>query len=578
MPELTVKDAVEKIHRKNYLLPAIQREFVWNEQQIGRFFDSIMRGYPIGSFLFWVVDDENKQKYQFYTFPEKYYPKGDTTYTLANTTGDRAITAILDGQQRLSSLYIGLKGSYAPKLKKKQGDKKNSSSEKHLCLNLLADPEDRDDEDLKYDFSFLNDTKLKKQSEEEFWFKVGDILDFTSVGDVLKYLKTKKIPDDKHEIAAERLSTLFEAIHIKKPIYSFEEEDEELDNVLNMFVRINSGGTHLGYSDLLLSIATAQWRSNNSARESINQLVGNINSMGDGFNVKKDTILKSCLVLADTIDIGFKVKNFTKDNMRLIEKKWEDISESVESTFSLIHSRGYSGEKLATYNALIPIAYYLHKIGNPPRFETNSKYQNDREKIFRFLVLVILKQAFSGSSDTVLRQMQEVIRLHHKEGFPLNEIIFKFQKESRPIKIDDDDIDSFLELKYGKSYTYTALSFLYPWLDFRNKFHQDHIFPKSLFKKNYLQGVGLNDEDINFYMKKRDCLANLQLLEGPINEDKRDQDFNHWLNEKYQKGKVRDAYMGKHYIPDVDLSLNNFRQFIEKREELLKEQFKELCL
>src|SRR3990170_9034955 len=60
---ITVKEAVENIHAKEYLLPAIQREVVWDVDQITKLFDSLMRDYPIGSFLFWYVDRKNSGKY-----------------------------------------------------------------------------------------------------------------------------------------------------------------------------------------------------------------------------------------------------------------------------------------------------------------------------------------------------------------------------------------------------------------------------------------------------------------------------------------------------------------------------------
>src|SRR2546426_270530 len=70
---LTVKDVVEKIHRKEYLLPAIQREFVWEPEQIVKLFDSLMRGYPISSFLFWDVSKEKIKDFQFYEFITNYH-------------------------------------------------------------------------------------------------------------------------------------------------------------------------------------------------------------------------------------------------------------------------------------------------------------------------------------------------------------------------------------------------------------------------------------------------------------------------------------------------------------------------
>ncbi|MCP5934263.1 DUF262 domain-containing protein, partial [Klebsiella pneumoniae] len=78
----------------------------------------------------------------------------------------------------------------------------------------------------------------------------------------------------------------------------YEESDQSLERVLNIFIRMNSGGTTLSYSDLLLSIAVAQW-SSLDAREEIHALVDEMNRVGDGFNVSKDLVLKAGLMLSD---------------------------------------------------------------------------------------------------------------------------------------------------------------------------------------------------------------------------------------------------------------------------------------
>jgi len=110
------------------------------------------------------------------------------------------------------------------------------------------------------------------------------------------------------------LSKLRNIIH-QGTISFYLEESEELDKVLQIFIRVNSGGTKLSYSDLLLSIATAQWKEKD-AREAIHDFVDEINVIGDGFKFNKDLILKGCLVLSDLNHVRFKVDNFTKSNMK----------------------------------------------------------------------------------------------------------------------------------------------------------------------------------------------------------------------------------------------------------------------
>jgi hypothetical protein len=345
------------------------------------------------------------------------------------------------------------------------------------------------------------------------------------------------------------------------------EKSESLNKVLNIFIRVNSGGTQSSYSNLLLSIATAQWKEKD-VREEITTFVDEINSIGSGFNINKDFVLKSCLVLSDLKDIAFKVDNFNQGNMALIEGSWEKISNSIRSAFILLSSFGYSRETLTSNNAVIPIAYYLNKIENPDNFPISSKYEVDRQNIFTWLAIVLIKRSFSGQSDNILRTMRDIIK-NNGLLFPLDLMIEKQRGTSKSLIFDDDDIINLTNYQYGQPYTFSVLVLLYPSLDYRNKFHQDHIHPKRLFSERRLKGNNITENDIGFFMDKYNYISNLQLLEGIPNQEKTGKYFSEWISEKYPRENDRKQYMERNYIPDVSLELKNFKEFIEKREELI---------
>lgn len=123
---LTISTVIKNIDAKKYLLPSIQREFVWSTKQIEKLFDSIMMDYPINSFLFWKVPKDKANEFKFYEFLRNYHQRDGRHNPKADTNGSDDIIAILDGQQRMTSLYIGLKGTYAYKLSYKR------------CLNILT--------------------------------------------------------------------------------------------------------------------------------------------------------------------------------------------------------------------------------------------------------------------------------------------------------------------------------------------------------------------------------------------------------------------------------------------------------
>jgi uncharacterized protein with ParB-like and HNH nuclease domain len=184
---ITVKKALDNIYRKKYLLPAIQREVVWTCDQIEKLFDSLMRDYPIGSFLFWRVDRQNSGNYQFYEFMRDFSDWDNRHNQKANVTGQEDITGILDGQQRLTALYLGLMGSYAYKEARKRWDNPAAFPKRRLYLNLFS-PTKEEQSDLFYDFSFLTAEEAKERSDGTYWFRAGDILGIDGLHEVNNYL------------------------------------------------------------------------------------------------------------------------------------------------------------------------------------------------------------------------------------------------------------------------------------------------------------------------------------------------------------------------------------------------------
>jgi hypothetical protein len=191
--------ATIKALNDQYFLPAIQREFVWEPEKIISLFDSIMRGYPISSFLFWQLKEESLGKWEVYRFIEN--AKKGTHNELANTDGVRQMMLVLDGQQRLTSLLVGLKGTYTIKIKYRRWNDPKAWVKQRLYLDLLKDPygaieEGGVEEGIYYGFSFMD---VPPESDaNHYWFKVGKILDFDSEDAFYTFRdqEVERLPDD----------------------------------------------------------------------------------------------------------------------------------------------------------------------------------------------------------------------------------------------------------------------------------------------------------------------------------------------------------------------------------------------
>ena len=565
---VTIREAVDAIHERRYLLPAIQRELVWEDDQICRLLDSLMRDYPIGSFLFWRVAGGRKRDFQFYEFLRNYHEKDSRHNDRANVYGEGDITAILDGQQRLTALYIGLKGSYAKKIRWRRWQDPTAFPEKELYLNLMAplDEQERFQKDMFYDFAFLTKAEAAVSNEKVFWFKVGKILDFDrdNPSQIHSYLVQQGLVSD--EFPGKCLFKLSDVVQKNPAINYFEEEDPDIEKALNIFVRINSSGVPLSYSDLLLSIATSQWQ-NLDAREEINELVDTLNDIGNRFNFDNNFVLKACLVLTDE-DVRFRMRNFNRANMLKIESKWDGIKEALTNAVYLVSSFGFDAKKLTANNAVIPIAYYLLSKDASVGYVEQSQYRDDRDNIRRWLIIALLKGLFSGQSDITLRDLRADIR---KIG------LFGELTTAQSMRFDVEEIDDLLDSGYGTNRTFLVLSLLYQTLDYKNLFHMDHIYPKSFFTPTRLSQRSIPSDKQDDFLDKYNLIGNIQLLEGTVNQEKQATEFPKWLDSVVRDSQECTEYMRKHYIPpDVDLSFQNFPKVFKKREQLIEQRLKEM--
>ncbi len=257
-----------------------------------------------------------------------------------------------------------------------------------------------------------------------------------------------------------------------------------------MFVRANSAGQPLEYSDLLLATATAKWETLD-ARSEIHDFTDSLNETGTGYGFGKDFVLKSSLYLTENLPIQYKVKNFSKSNLRKIEANWEKIKEALATTVRLVSRFGFNAKNVVAPLALLPIALFLLKRGDKS-FDTSSKSEDADAKVAirRWFVFSTLKNAFGGSSDTILARLRELlVGCGPGSPFPATELYKSLGIEA---KLNDAEIERILGYGYQGRYTNLVLSLLYPDRDWKDAvFHEDHIYPQSEFQVRAPEEAGL---------------------------------------------------------------------------------------
>ena len=552
-----VSDIIRQINRDNYL-PAIQREFVWGTDRIERLFDSIMADFPIGSFLFWRLEQKNKDEWPVYEFIRDFNSESphNAPANMAGITKD--ITLVLDGQQRITSLFIGLKGSYRFFYYRWRTTQ--------LYLNLLKPPVPNEDnpEELTYGFAFREGPQ-PDGAAPQLWYLVGKILDFEDAEDAKADVRPSLdgLTEDQRENANKLVGRLHNRIHTTLVGNYYQEKSQDYDKVLQVFVRANSAGQPLEYSDLLLATATAQWEILD-ARSEIHNLTDSLNQIGNGYSFGKDFVLKACLYLSESLPIQYKVKNFTKKNLRTIEGNWEQIKQSLSVTVRLISRFGFNAKNVVAPSALLPIAFYLMKRSNAS-FDTSSKAEDAGAQVAirRWFVFSTLKNAFGSSVDTTLTRLRDIlIACGPTSPFPADALYTSLGIEPR---LNGAEIDRILAYAYQGRYTNLVLSLLYPDRDWKDAvFHEDHIFPEAEFQVRALKKRGYDEAKVQAYVTKYNLLPNLELLTDSENLSKNATPFDNWIT-------TRDAgFRTRHLIPDVpSYGFDSFEECFDSRKDLI---------
>lgn len=570
---VTIAETLRQIERHEIVLPAIQREFVWQPEQICTLFDSLMQGYPFGTFLYWKVNQEHNDNYQFYDFVLNYHERDRPHCPKIGEMPNRDVVAVLDGQQRLTALNIGLRGSLANKLPYKRWRSNYAFPTRYLYLNLLWSPSDDDDVGMRYQFEFL--TPKQADARDGCWFRVCEIMTLKDSGPAMTaWLEDRDLGDTPISNVHKVLHRLFEVIRHLPLVSFYKEQSQELEKVLQIFIRTNSGGTVLSYSDLLLSVAVAQWTSN--AREEIHQLVDDLNKTGAGFDFSKDWVLKAGLMLSDIGSVGFKVDNFNRENMQKLEDRWPEIKDILTLTVELVSGFGFSGATLRADSALLPIAYYLYKRQVDERYLTERTSEADRETIRKWLIKSFLKPSgiWGSGLDTFLTALRQDIRECHS-SFPTQAIGKTMRSRGKYLDFAADEVDDLTEIRFGDKRTFSLLSLIFRHLDLRQHFHVDHVFPKSRFTRRKLDAAGISLDEVDQLQWAVDRLPNLQLLEGHENVQKRAMLPTEWL-ENFKSDEERENYVTTHLLAGLPDSVHDFNSFYEERRLRLREKIVEL--
>lgn len=567
----TISECVKKVNDTLYL-PDIQRPYVWEEDDIYLLFDSICRDYPINTVLFWFLEKNTLESEKYIKrikfIDQRWQENLPETGPLSR---DNYFLAI-DGQQRITSLFLTLKGTY--KIKKKR-----SVIAADLFFNFLSGEEENEKEML-YEFQFfpqseadvwvetIEDKKKIVPTYTKKWFRVKYISSLDKLHEVQSKIKEKikkEISYDLNDTENGHIFKLWSKLNYDKLITYYEERTQDYDKVLDIFIRTNAGGQKLSYSDLLFSYIKLHW---NEARDKFNDLLKELNE-GNKYKFSHDVILKAILFFHanDQEGLKYRTANFTSSIISQTKSEWDDrIVKTFKLTKDLLSSRFLlTNDKLITsYNAIIPIAYFIYKYNIKGIGEESNKITAQLQtEVREWLITSMLTGVFGGQSDGILYKAKKAIDDSSKSNlFPKTELFKRFN-EAKPALVLEVTKDLVSKVSYNSKESYLVLSLLYNHsinftpLTTDNLPQQDHIISQSELKT-----AKVSKDKIN-------SIFNLRYVTAADNRQKSDESFINWNN------RLGNTVLDNHYIPHGKWDASNYDTFLEKRKEAF---LKQICV
>lgn len=559
-----IVDVIADIEDEKFVLPVIQRRLVWDEEKMELLFDTLLKGDSFGGIM--VIEEEKDSKPLFSYRP--FTRDGSIIKSREVEKLPQLQNFVIDGQQRLQSFYIGFKGSINGRV---------------LYFDLYSDFKS------EFEFKFENDTaKLPKQSNENVDRTIPEHNWYIAMA----LLKRLKDTNDEDQVATEIINSQTitdetKKIHIIKNVKAFYkniitaetlgvskvvvnktfEETENRQRIVELFRRLNDGGTKLSSFEIVASILKGySWEMEGFLEETLM----NYNEIG----LNQDNLIKLIFLLQDNHkkemssidenDAKFAINN--KERIKCTLKSLKDF---------LVHSElfHYYKEGTRSFIPLFFIAYHLfHKRitdeGIKSFFDNfdagNAEFPRMTRWIYHSLVNGVFKSKGAGwiPYKTGIKELLEEIKNHKNAEFPVDELFkvyldhpITFSTEYDITNIDQLERSFLFYLMYDRKQTIRLQDI-------------DHIMPKIIL------------ENKNYEWAKINSIRNFQLLDFGTNRGaKNDKPFGEWVNNpSYVTNKS--AYVKRHLIPSDELlwDEDKFEDFLAEREKLIFAQLKKYVL
>lgn len=528
---LKYSDLISEIESGRIKIPQFQREFVWDKESAANLIDSIIKGYPIGTFILWKTDEQLR------------FVKNIGNLSLPDTQKGDSIKYVLDGQQRMTSIFCCIKGL---SIKRKNGKEVDYSD---IYIDLAADDDEQiivTDKDLNID-----------AAEPGQYIKVSDVYN----GNLLNIGQEYNTPPknkffEKLADYSERLKTYdFSTISV---------EYTPINIATEIFTRINVGGKSLSVFEIMAA-KTFDNERNFDLSEKYDNLIGILE------DVDYDTIPNSTVLQCVSVCIN---KECSKTQILKLNKNafidiWDDVENAIFSAIDYFRTnyRILVSDLLPYHGILVPFTYFFYKNKNKPVGEQQKLLQD-------FFWRTAINSRYSSSLETVIGQ--DIKRIDKiLDG--------KMPDYEQPVDISAESLKINGYFSTGRAYIKGLLCILAAqkplsfndnsdviinnsYLKQANSKNYHHFFPKAYLKKQ-----GFESDYINH-------IANITIVDDFLNKREiKAKAPSVYINEFKKINDDLDSAMKTHLIDDLyefGVYDDDYDTFFAKRLELFSNELK----
>lgn len=471
---MKIGECIDGVEKFDLVLPEFQREYVWEREQAKQLFVSLFAGYPTGSLLFWKTDNPPQIK------------NASVSTDKVGTT-----SVILDGQQRLTTLYLLTRGEIPPYYREQ---------------DIINDPRDLYFDLENGDFQYYQHILMSKNPA---WVKVVDCFPESGLNP-FEIANAKSDDPAAAGALAERLwKNLTQLRNIREADYPVQvvPPSADIDDAIDVFDRVNSLGTKLSAADLALAHITGRWP---GARETLKAKIDELDTKRFYFDLRFMTRALTVVVEKRAL-----FETIHKTPVEKLQAGWARLSKILDYLVTILpgFANVHSTEDLNTTNVLVPgIAYLALRDGT---------FGDDKE-MRRFIHWLYAANVWARYTSQTDQRLDHDISLMAQFTSPWTALIDAIIEQRGRIEVKPSDLDgrAILHPLYRMTYIVAKAAGAVDWfngspLDAPHgdsyAIHSHHIFPSSVLYAN-----GYNSEN-HLHSKLVNEIANRAFLTGTSN-------------------------------------------------------------